>query len=59
MENFTFYNPTKIIFGENTIPFIGEEIKNAGINQVLLLAGAGSIKRNGVHEKGCNFFKTL
>jgi alcohol dehydrogenase YqhD (iron-dependent ADH family) len=27
MKNFIYHNPTKIIFGENTIPQIGEELK--------------------------------
>ncbi|MGA2298123.1 MAG: iron-containing alcohol dehydrogenase [FCB group bacterium] len=51
MENFIFHNPTKIIFGENTITSIGKEINKAGIKNILLLAGAGSIKRNGVYDQ--------
>lgn len=50
MNNFVFFNPTKVLFGKNTIPQIGLEIKNAGIKKVLLLAGGGSIKSNGVYE---------
>ncbi len=51
MENFIFHNPTKIIFGENTIPKIGEEIKKHGLKKVLFLYGRGSIKRNGVYDQ--------
>lgn len=51
MQNFIFHNPTKIIFGKGTINQIGISIKNHNINKVLLLAGAGSIKRNGVYEQ--------
>lgn len=51
MQNFVFYNPTKVIFGKGTIPKIGFEINKLGLKKVLLLAGGGSIKRNGVYEQ--------
>ena len=51
MENFTFHNPTKIIFGKGTISGIGPEMKRAGFSRILLLAGSGSIKKNGVYEQ--------
>lgn len=50
MENFNFYNPTHIIFGKNTVSKIGRELKAAGLQKVLLIAGKGSIKNNGVYE---------
>lgn len=51
MNNFTFYNPTKIIFGRDKINEIGPELKSANIKRVLLLAGKGSIKSNGLYQK--------
>ncbi len=51
MNNFTFYNPTKIIFGRDKINKIGPELKSANIKRVLLLAGKGSIKSNGLYQK--------
>lgn len=51
MENFQFQNPTKIIFGKGTIKYIGQEIKSANLKKVLLLAGGGSIKNNGVYQQ--------
>ncbi len=51
MHNFNFYNPTKIIFGKDTIGEIGNEIKSRGIGKVLLLYGKGSIFKNGVYDK--------
>lgn len=51
MRNFTFHNPTKYIFGKGTVQQIGKEITNFGIRKVLLLAGGGSIKRNGVYSQ--------
>ncbi len=50
MVNFEFHNPTKIIFGKNTISQIGKEISQHGFKNILLLAGHGSIKKNGVYE---------
>jgi len=47
MQNFVFYNPTKIIFGQNTIPTIGPETSAWG-KRCLLVYGAGSIKRNNI-----------
>jgi hypothetical protein len=49
MRNFTFWNPTKIIFGEGTIPQIGEETRRYG-KKVLLVYGKSSIKKNGVYD---------
>ncbi len=48
---FTFYNPTKIIFGKGKIAEIGAELKARGAKKVLLIAGKGSIKKNGVYEQ--------
>ena len=50
MQNFTFWNPTKIIFGEGTIPQIGAEVKNYG-KKVLLVYGKSSIKNNGIYDQ--------
>ncbi|MBO8161509.1 MAG: iron-containing alcohol dehydrogenase [Thermosipho sp. (in: Bacteria)] len=51
MENFVFYNPTKLVFGKNTVEKIGEYLRKDKIKKILLLAGGGSIKKNGVYEK--------
>lgn len=53
MQNFTFWNPTKIIFGEETISQIGSETKQFGKN-VMLVYGKGSIKRTGIYDKVVN-----
>ena len=50
MDNFNFYNPTRIVFGKNTIANIGRELKNSCISKVLLMTGKGSIKSNGVYD---------
>ena len=49
MLNFEFKNPTKIIFGKETISTLSKEIPaNA---KVLMLYGTGSIKKNGIYEQ--------
>lgn len=58
MKNFIFNNPTKIIFGRSEINNIGEEIAKKGLKKVLLLAGSGSIKVNGVYEQTVNSLKS-
>lgn len=49
MEKFTFHNPTQVIFGKGTVSEIGEAIRQRGYKKVLLLAGGGSIQKNGVY----------
>src|SRR6056297_228812 len=50
MENFTFHNPTKIIFGTGNLPSIGEETKVYG-KKALLVYGQKSIKKLGVYDQ--------
>ncbi len=47
MQNFTFHNPTKIIFGQDIIENIGTEAKYIGSN-VLIIIGKGSVKNSGL-----------
>lgn len=51
MNNFSFHNPTQVLFGRGTISQIGEEVAKHGHKKVLLLAGGGSIKQNGVYAQ--------
>lgn len=57
MNNFEFKNPTKIIFGKDTIAKLENEIpKNA---KVLLLYGGGSIKKNGIYDQVTSALKNF
>jgi NADP-dependent alcohol dehydrogenase len=56
MFDFTFHNPTKILFGKNAIELIGEEIPADA--RILMTYGGGSIKRNGVYERVMHALKT-
>ena len=57
MDNFIYHNPTKLMFGKQMISRIGMELNAAGITKVLMLAGGGSIKHNGVYEEFCKSMK--
>ncbi|KAJ5066651.1 iron-containing alcohol dehydrogenase [Anaeramoeba ignava] len=48
-NNFTFYNPTKIIFGAKTILQLRNLIPKE--SKILMTYGGGSIKKNGVYDQ--------
>ncbi len=50
MINFTYQNPTKIIFGTDQLKNLKNEISNHGEN-ILLVYGGGSIKKTGLYDK--------
>jgi len=50
MKNFVFHNPTKILFGRDTIPAIGSETAAFG-KKALMVYGQGSIKNNGIYDQ--------
>lgn len=49
MENFTYHNRTKIIYGRGTENKVGEETRKIA-KKVLLHFGGGSIKRSGLYD---------
>jgi NADP-dependent alcohol dehydrogenase len=51
MFDFTFHNPTKIIFGKDRESLIGRELTTAGIGKVLFLYGRESIKKSGLYDR--------
>ncbi|PAD66298.1 NADH-dependent alcohol dehydrogenase [Bacillus sp. 7586-K] len=56
MDNFTYYNPTKLIFGKGQVEQLATEVPSYG-NRVLLVYGGGSIKRNGLYDQVVNILK--
>lgn len=50
MQNFVFHNPTKILFGRDTVASIGQETSIWGKN-ALLVYGKNSIKQNGIYDQ--------
>lgn len=49
MQNFEFYNPTRILFGQGQIEKLDEQIPKDA--RVLILYGGGSIKKNGILDQ--------
>ncbi len=50
MQDFTHHNPTKLVFGKESMNRIGQLAKEVG-NKVLVTYGGGSIKKNGIYDK--------
>ncbi|SKC84525.1 iron-containing alcohol dehydrogenase [Maledivibacter halophilus] len=47
MDNFVYNNPTKIIFGKDSIKQVGEACKNEKANCVMVVYGGDYLKENG------------
>lgn len=50
LGNFTYCNPTKLYFGRGAVGSLTEELQKYGDN-VLLVYGGGSIKKNGIYDE--------
>lgn len=51
MNNFTFYSPTKFVFGKDTETQAGQLVKEFGGNKVLLHFGSQSAKKSGLVDR--------
>ena len=51
MNNFTFWSPTKFIFGRDTEKSTGSLVKEFGGKKVLIVYGGGSVVRSGLLER--------
>lgn len=56
LGNFSYSNPTKLYFGEDSLKYLNEELPKYGKN-VLLIYGGGSIKKNGIYDKIVDILK--
>ena len=50
LGNFSYHNPTKLYFGDESLNYLKDELKNFG-PVVLLNYGSGSVKRNGIYDQ--------
>lgn len=50
MENFSFFNPTRIEFGSGKEQAIGQHLARSGVSKVLLCYGSERIKRDGLFD---------
>ncbi|WRP05884.1 iron-containing alcohol dehydrogenase [Rossellomorea aquimaris] len=58
MNEFTFYNPTKLIFGKGQVEQLKELVPQYG-KKVLVVYGGGSIKRNGLYDQVMTVLKDI
>ena len=49
LGNFSYCNPTKLYFGDDSLNYLNTELPKYGSN-VVLIYGGGSIKKNGIYE---------
>jgi len=56
LGNFIYCNPTKLYFGEDSLASLNEELPKYGQN-VQLVYGGGSIKKNGIYDKVMEILK--
>lgn len=49
LGNFTYCNPTKLYFGDDSLKFLNDELPKYGKN-VVLIYGGGSVKKNGIYD---------
>ncbi len=49
LGNFSYCNPTKLYFGEDSLNYLNTELPKYGEN-VVLIYGGGSIKKNGIYD---------
>ena len=49
MDNFIFYNPTRLIFGKGMIAQLSQQIP--ANKRIMITFGGGSVKTNGVYEQ--------
>ena len=56
LGNFSYANPTKLYFGEDSLNYLKDELPKYGKN-VQLIYGGGSIKKNGIYDKVLEILK--
>lgn len=50
LGNFSYCNPTKLYFGEDSLSYLNDELPKYGA-KVMLVYGGGSIKKNGIYDQ--------
>ena len=56
LGNFSYCNPTKLYFGDDSLKYLNEELPKYGKN-VQLIYGGGSIKKNGIYDQVVEILK--
>ena len=56
LGNFTYCNPTKLYFGDESLQYLNTELPKYGKN-VVLIYGGGSVKKNGIYNEVVEILK--
>lgn len=56
LGNFSYCNPTKLYFGDDSLKYLNDELPKYGKN-VQLIYGGGSIKKNGIYDQVVEILK--
>lgn len=56
LGNFSYCNPTKLYFGDESLQYLNTELSKYGKN-VVLIYGGGSIKKNGIYNEVVEILK--
>ena len=56
LGNFTYCNPTKLYFGDDSLKYLNDELPKYGKN-IVLVYGGGSIKKNGIYDEVTEILK--
>lgn len=56
LGDFSYCNPTKLYFGDDSLDYLNTELPKYGSN-VVLIYGGGSIKKNGIYDDVCRILK--
>lgn len=56
LGNFSYCNPTKLYFGDESLKYLNDELPKYGAN-VVLIYGGGSIKKNGIYDEVIEILK--
>lgn len=56
LGNFSYHNPTKLYFGNDSLQYLNEELPKYG-KTVQLIYGSGSVKKNGIYDKVVEILK--
>ena len=56
LGNFSYCNPTKLYFGDDSLNYLNTELLKYGSN-IVLIYGGGSIKKNGIYDEVCRILE--
>lgn len=56
LGNFSYSNPTRLYFGDDSLKYLNEELPKYGKN-IMLVYGGGSIKKNGIYDQVTEILK--